>query len=696
MKLQFLLIFVALLMQAGFGRGVRVEFDPTRPEVGPFPSDFLTTADARQRSGRRMNLPLPDCKALPSDCAEITAINQLDGFNPFARLSVKFSAAINPQTLRDGVFYVWLDPVLPGRFSLGPVGLATAINQVVYDPATNTAYAKPDDMLEHSRRYLVVVTDAVRDRAGDAVEADEGFTLCLAKQLGGEYCQQLADGLNRVASTLGSRRMVGASIYTALSASAWYEQVLPVVNQTPVGFTRTGATSTLSMANVQGLTVRQQTATAGNAQFTDVPLPVTAALIAQFGVGSVAFGSFKSPRFIGQTLSIATIPTLTAPTTAETEEVFFHVWLPKTPMPPRGYPVLIAGHGITDSRFGMPTIMAAANGAGYAVVAMNMVGHGSGPKTTVRFTRSDGSVVEFPAPGRGFDLDSNGTIDAGEGCFVTSPGAPHGLRDCSRQTVVDYLQLIHGIRVGIDLDGDGRFDLDPSTITYFGQSLGGAVGAMLTSVSPDINAAVLNVPPGAGVDFRLSQSFRTAFGVPLLGFRQPVLLNKSATDWEDDLPLRYQPPKMRTTPGSGAIQDFYERLEWLEGVSSPNVLAPHMKQATLPGQPIKRVLFQMAIGDRTVGNPSTTALIRSANMVNQTSVYRFDIAKTIDPTLPENPHTYLIPLGSTTSTVVGLATLQQGLTFLGASTTFVPDVNPFVRPILGKDLFETPAVLPEQ
>ena len=695
MKLTSLLLAVALLAPTGFGRGVRVEFDPTRPEIGPFPSDFLTAADAGQRTGRRMNLPLPDCKALPSDCGEITSINQLDGFNPFARLSVKFSAAINPDTLRDGVFFVWLDPVLPGRFNLGPVGLATAINQVVYDPATNTAYAKPDDMLEHSRRYLVVVTDAVRDRAGDAVEADEGFTLCLAKQLGGEYCQQLADGLSRVASTLGSRRVVGASIYTAQSASAWYELVLPVVNQTPVGFTRTGAVNTLSMANVQGITVHQQTSASGT-QFTDTPLPVTPALIAQFGVGSVAFASFKSPRFIGQTLSIPNIPTLTAPSTTDSEEVFFHVWLPKSPMPPRGYPVLIAGHGFTDSRFGMPTIMASANAAGYAVVAMNTVGHGFGPKTTVRFTRSDGGVVEFPAPGRGFDLDGNGTIDGGEGCFVTSPGAPYGVRDCGRQTVVDYLQLIHGIRIGVDLDGDGRFDLDPSSITYFGQSLGSAIGAVLTSISPDISAAVLNVPPGTSIDFRLSQSFRTPLGVPLLGFRQPVLLNKGPTDFEDDLPLRYQPPKLRTTPGSGAIQDFFERLEWLEVVSSPNVLAPHLKQATLPGQPIKRVLFQMAIGDRTVANPSTTALIRAANMVNQTSVYRFDIAKTIDPTLPANPHTFLTQLVSTASTVVALATLQQGLSFLGASTTFVPDVNAFVKPILGKDLFETPAVLPEQ
>ncbi len=694
MSISPLLATLLVLLPLSFASGVRVEFDPTRPEVGPFPSDFLTVSDAAQRTGLRMNLPLPDCKALPSDCGEIALINQLDGFNPYARMNVKFSAPINTATLRNGLMYVWLDPVLGGRFNLGPVGLTTAINQPVYDPATNTAYAKPDDMLESGRRYLIVVTDAVRDAAGDAVEADEGFNLCLAKQLGGIYCQQLFDALTRVRPSLGSAKVVGASIYTALSATAWFEQVLPVVNQTPVNFTRTGATNSISLANVQSVVYRKNTSAKAPDQFNNVALPLNAALTAQFGLGSVAFGSFRSPRFIGPTFSIPLIPTLSSPTPSSSEEIFFHVWLPKSAAPPRGYPVILAGHGLGDHRFGMPSIIASANALGYAVVAMNAIGHGTGPKSTVQFTRTDGSVVEFPAPGRGIDLDGNGKIDDAEGCIVTFPGNPIGLRDCFRQTVVDYLQLIHGIRNGIDLDGDGRFDLDPSSISYFGQSLGAGYGAILTAVCPDINAAVLNVPPGAQTDVRLSPTFRP-LAVGIFALRQPSLLNKGV-EFEDDIPLRYQPVKLRATPGSPAIQDFIERIDWLEAMSSNIVLAPHMKQATLPGQPIKRVLFQMALGDQTVANPSTTSLIRAANMTNQMSLYRFDIAKTIDPTLPANPHTFLIPLGSTASTIIGFATLQQGFAFLASGTTVVPDANAFVRPLLGKDLFETPTFLPEQ
>lgn len=682
-----------LLLPCSFAAGVRVQFDPRQPETGPFPSDYLTVNDAAQRTGRRVNLPLPNCTALPSDCGEISQINLLDGFNPNARMSVKFSSPVNPDTLRNGLLYVSLDPVLPGRFNLGPAGQVTVINQPVWDPATNTAYAKPDQILESGRRYLVVVTDAVRDVAGDAVAAEDGFNVCLAKQIGGDYCAQLADALSKVRVSLGPAKVVGASLFTTTSASAWFEQVLPVVEQTPVVFTRTGSTNTVSLADVQGLILHEQTSTGPG--FTDSPIPLTPALINQFGLGRLAFGSFQSPQFLTAAFSIPIIPTLSSPSPTRTEEIFFHVWLPKSPPPARGYPVILAGHGFGDSSFGGPTAIATANSAGFAVIGMNAVGHGGGPKSTIRIFRGDGSVAEFPAAGRGADLDGNGKIDDPEGCIVVLSGNPVGWRDCLRQTVVDYLQLIHGIRGGLDLDGDGKVDLDSTSIYYFGQSLGGGYGAMLSAVSPDVRAAVLNVPVGTQTDGRLAPGG----GAPTLylALRQPSLLNKG-TGYVDDLPLRYQPAMIRTTPGSGAIQDFFERMDWIETMSSPVTLAEHIKQGTLPGQPIKKVLFQIALGDQTVPNPAQSALIRAAYASSQVSLYRHDIARKIDPALPANPHTFLIPLGDPLEQVVGFAALQQGVAFLASGAEIVPDVNPFVRSTLGigVNLFETPAFLPEQ
>ncbi len=47
----------------------------------------------------------------------------------------------------------------------------TGINQVVWHPATNTLHAESDQLLAQHTRYLLVVTDSVRDAAGDRIEA---------------------------------------------------------------------------------------------------------------------------------------------------------------------------------------------------------------------------------------------------------------------------------------------------------------------------------------------------------------------------------------------------------------------------------------------------------------------------------------------------------------------------------------------
>ncbi|MBS1876398.1 MAG: Ig-like domain-containing protein [Acidobacteria bacterium] len=693
------LTLLLLITTAGFGAGVKVQFDPRSPEIGPFPTDFLTTPDSAQRTGRRVNLPAPDCQALPSDCGEVSLINQLDGFNPNARLTVKFSGPIDTSTLRKGVFYVWLDPLLAGRAMMGAVGKVTPINKPIWDPATNTAYAKPDVTLESARRYMIVVTDAVRDVKGDPVEADYGLDWCVAKQIGGDYCAQFSAALSQAAAAVSPAKVVGASLYTALSATSWFEQAATVIAQSDPRFALTPATNapttSITMTNLLGIVLHRQTATSGAAQFTDSVLPLSADLVTQFGIGGVAFGSFQSPQFIGANLTIPNVPTLAAPAVTGMAKLGFHVWLPKTPPPARGYPVILAGHGYGDDSFGLSTVAAAANAMGYAAVGMNSFGHGDGPLSTVRFVGKDGSVVEFAIPGRGVDVNGDGQIGDGEGCTVITPGNPAGLRDCLRQTVVDYLQLIRTIKAGIDLNGDGKPDLDGSSISYLGQSLGGDYGALLTSLSPDIQASVLNVALGEQTDARLSKA-EGAIALALFALRQPSLLNNGA-GFIDDIPLRDQPVKVRSTPGAAALQDFIERVDWMGAMASDVVLGPLMKPAPLPGQTSKRVLFQMALGDETVANASTSAIIRAADSANLVSLYRHDIARAIDPTLPENPHTYLIPLGTATQSVIGLATLQQALTFLASGANTIPDVNPLVRFVLGKDLFEQPpATLPEQ
>src|SRR4029078_10189389 len=56
-------------------------FDLDSPDRGPFPSDRFTVADGGPLDNRRIHLPLPDASTRPSDYADVSVINTLDGFN---------------------------------------------------------------------------------------------------------------------------------------------------------------------------------------------------------------------------------------------------------------------------------------------------------------------------------------------------------------------------------------------------------------------------------------------------------------------------------------------------------------------------------------------------------------------------------------------------------------------------------------
>ena len=76
----------------------------------PFPSNLFTIEDSSQVTGLRVNLAKPDCAARPNDCADIDVLNSLDGFNIQPRISVPFSAPINPATVSSATIF----PSRPG------------------------------------------------------------------------------------------------------------------------------------------------------------------------------------------------------------------------------------------------------------------------------------------------------------------------------------------------------------------------------------------------------------------------------------------------------------------------------------------------------------------------------------------------------------------------------------------------------
>ncbi|HEY3442104.1 MAG TPA: Ig-like domain-containing protein [Paludibaculum sp.] len=671
MRLLPVLLFAAIGIA---GQDVRVAGDP-------FPTDRLTLPDDTQKTGRRVNLPLPDCEGRASDCAELAMINQFDGFNVQARASVRFTAAIDPNTLRDGVFYVWLDPAWPRENLVRPAGTLTRVNRVVWNPATFTMTAKPDDVLEQGRRYALIVTDAVKDQSGAPLTAEPGFLACARRETEGDYCGALASAIELAAPLRPDRQIISASVFTTMTGTATLEAMRDVAGDLP---TNVQIGPTIKTGKLDSLDTRAHVRTEGE-RFDTVPFPAPVIFLSVFGIDSITLGTLESPRFLNAEMMIPNGP----PMVERMEKLAFHVLLPNTPMPAGGYPVLLAGHGLGDNRFAGPSVLAYPfMPKGYAIVAINAVGHGYGSDTYLQIRTSAG-VQEYPAPGRAVDLNGDGVIENPEGCILLNPAAPVSIRDCLRQTAIDWMSVVRAIQAGIDLDGDGQRDLSPGGMAYWGQSLGAFYGTLFLATEPAVTTGVLNVGGGSATETaRLSVGLRPAL-IQMLDRRQPSLLN-APPDFDEEYTPRDEPVKTLSVAGAAELQEEFERLEWIESSGAPSTFAPHLTVAPRDGMPRKNVLFQFALGDQTVPNPSNSLLSRAAGAQDRTVLYRHDLARQVLYWLPANPHTYFAYLFESGAFNIADAVLQQAAFFTVGGGVKIPEVSSWVR-----QYFEIPATLPE-
>src|SRR5436853_3387680 len=492
-----------LILIPGLAFAVETLFDLSSPTSAPFPSDRFTVDDHEQKTGLRVSLPKPDCAVRVSDCADIAVINTLAGFNLQPRLSIPFSGPIDVSTVSSRtVFLVRLSH----HHSHGgdPIG----INQIVWDPATNTLHAESDELLDQHTRYLLVVTDGVRDTDGRRVkgEAFEDF-LGDGKHLHhhggglGDYRGDLREALDKV--EVHGHRTVAASVGTTVSATAVLEKIRREIKHSQPKPATVLGTFPLINGSPRSIQWRREVRKFPNPKDPTDPLFVfstfpVAALGIIPGVGSVAFGSFESPDW--ELMPEGFIPPIgtrtEVPAVQRTNTLYFNLVIPAGMTPPGGWPVAIFGHGFTDSKQGAPIAVASTFAShGIATIAINVVGHGGGPLGTLTVFRTGAPPVTIPAGGRGIDQDGDGTIDSTEGVNAAFPRTIIGNRDGLRQTVADLMQLVRVIETG------GIPGLSRTRIYYAGQSFGGIYGVKFLALEDSVRAGVPNVsasrsPPG--------------------------------------------------------------------------------------------------------------------------------------------------------------------------------------------------------
>src|SRR5262249_35746498 len=184
-----------------------------------------------------------------------------------------------------------------------------------------------------------------------------------------------------------------------------------------------------------------------------------------------------------------------------------------------------------------------------------------------------------------------------------------------------------------------------------------------------------------------------------LSARVPPLLNgpfpvvPPFLGFNENLPLRNQPPVVNTVPGAVAIQEVIDNTEWAQQAGNPVAYVPYIVKSPLAGMSPKAIIVQSAKGDQTVPNPTANNILRAGDLIERGTYYRNDLAFADDPVfVPKNPHTFLtrvIPLAfggfAPDVTAIALAAQAQIAAFFATNGEMVVDPDGS-----GGLFFETP------
>ena len=305
----------------------------------------------------------------------------------------------------------------------GHGGHVVGINQVVWDPATNTLHAESDELLDQHTRYLLVVTTGVKGADGQPIGRDafDDFLDDHPRRsrrvgLGLEVYRRRAQG------GPGARRRAPATT-SRRPASSRPRAPRPCSRRSASRSSRRPAPATIHGT----FPLTDLVASSGRAGRT-APRPGRSPHPSLLPILALTTPGERRPSPSGSS----------SPRTGRRAQGFIpadrhahrrarsaghqHAAVQPVPAdrarpPAGGWPVAIFGHGFTDSKHGAPCAVGATFAAhGIATIAINVVGHGGGAaRHADASSRTVGDPVTIPDGGRGVDQDGNGTIDSTEG-----------------------------------------------------------------------------------------------------------------------------------------------------------------------------------------------------------------------------------------------------------------------------------------
>lgn len=302
------------------------------------------------------------------------------------------------------------------------------------------------------------------------------------------------------------------------------------------------------------------------------------------------------------------------------------MFVPSSAQPANGYPVVIVQHGFSRQKEDIVAIASTLCSAGFVVVGIDVYQHGARQAT------------------EGGNSNKLDTVLGGQGLLdpFLNPSFVYRTADKMRQTTCDQFSLVRALgSAAIEFDpNDNTLNIDATNINYFGQSLGGILGTILTAVEPNIVRAVLNVP-GAPFAVIAQQSAEISPGLDglILATGNAILLNGSV------VPL---------SRNSGIRDTFNIFVASAIGSTDPGTFARRLlspQNATLPmlnnlrGAAPPSVLFQFVLNDTVVPNKTSSYLAKGVEAGSATFAEIATAGTVIpDPANPTNTLTVNAPL----------------------------------------------------
>lgn len=507
-------------------------FDPAT-SVLPFPINLLLSGT----NDLTLNPPV----ANPNNFSDpAVVLSALDGFSTVAPWSFSLSAPPNPLTLRGGASIRIFEVTLTG-----PGGAVTRIvrelgspaefvvTQAPSDPTGRTVVMLPTAPLKPLTSYMAVITDDVRDAAGNDATPDTTYFLTKRTSplcVNGQSTDPLIPTANACALE-PLRQLTNAQEAAAAGAGIPRDEIV-------LSWVATTQSTATVLQAVQSRTTRSSA--------TVAPTGLNLGAIGQPPVANIFIGIINVPYYLqapaaatpqAQAIVLQTFwraapgayvppfnalglsPTSTNltfanpfPVAQSARNIPLLLTVPNANSgrvrPAAGWPVVIFMHGITGNRTQALGLAATMANSGFAVIAIDQPLHGITDTASPFYIRNTpfGAV----ASERTFDVDlinntlggcppgqsicPDGRID-GSGAHFINLGSLLTSRDNLRQAVVDLMTLAKTIP-SISIDGDAIGDFDGSRIVFVGQSLGGIVGTAFMATESTVSTGVLNVPGG--------------------------------------------------------------------------------------------------------------------------------------------------------------------------------------------------------